>query len=555
MKRIMIMIMIMLFLSHAALYAQVGINTTSPNAQLDILASNPATPSNTDGILIPRVASFPSTNPTADQQGMLVFLTTTVGVRTPGFYHWDFPTLSWVTIDSNKNWKITGNSGTNTDEHFIGTTDLTALRFRVNNINAGKIESIQSPNSSGNVALGVFTMQNNTVGSYNVALGLNALRENTTGSDNVAIGNSALGENTFGGGNLAIGTEALKFNRTGNFNIALGYDSMHRNTTGSNNVGIGFSNLYWNSGESQYNIAHGYRNLYMNEGDNNIGMGFSNLRNNGIGSNNIAIGKENLVSNDTGDNNIGLGVEALYDNRDGNNNIGIGYRALRHNTSTNNIAVGADALRLIANGVNNTAMGIGAGLNLTAGVNNAITLGYNSGFATTVSNHVNIGNASTQWIGGQVAWGTYSDERIKDNIKEDVPGLAFIKALRPVTYNLNIKRQHEIANLGKADESGEWKEKYDIEKDRQTGFLAQEVAAAAQRLNYDFNGVYTPKEGKGLYAISYSSFVMPLIKAVQEQDAEIQQLKQQLKKYENLETRLKQLEERILNNKTNYNCS
>ena len=39
--------------------AQVGINTTSPNAQLDIVASDTATPSNADGLLIPRINAFP----------------------------------------------------------------------------------------------------------------------------------------------------------------------------------------------------------------------------------------------------------------------------------------------------------------------------------------------------------------------------------------------------------------------------------------------------------------------------------------------------------------
>lgn len=54
-------------------YAQVGINTTDPEAQLDIKSSNQATPTNKDGILIPKVDAFPASNPTASQQGMLVY--------------------------------------------------------------------------------------------------------------------------------------------------------------------------------------------------------------------------------------------------------------------------------------------------------------------------------------------------------------------------------------------------------------------------------------------------------------------------------------------------
>ncbi|MCB0432134.1 MAG: hypothetical protein KDD18_03560, partial [Mangrovimonas sp.] len=69
-------------------YSQVGINTTDPKAQLEIQSSNQASPSNTDGLLIPKVDTFPATNPGANQNGMLVFLTTTVGANSPGFYYW-----------------------------------------------------------------------------------------------------------------------------------------------------------------------------------------------------------------------------------------------------------------------------------------------------------------------------------------------------------------------------------------------------------------------------------------------------------------------------------
>ena len=79
-------------------FAQVGINTTLPNAQLDIRSSNQALPSNTDGLLIPKIDVFPATNPTIAQQGMLVYLTTTVGTNQPGFYFWDNATTDWKPI-------------------------------------------------------------------------------------------------------------------------------------------------------------------------------------------------------------------------------------------------------------------------------------------------------------------------------------------------------------------------------------------------------------------------------------------------------------------------
>jgi trimeric autotransporter adhesin len=84
-------------------HSQVGINTTIPNAQLEIAASNQATPTNTDGIIIPKIDAFPVTNPTASQQSMLVYLTTTSAGKQPGFYYWDNTTTSWIGINSSIN--------------------------------------------------------------------------------------------------------------------------------------------------------------------------------------------------------------------------------------------------------------------------------------------------------------------------------------------------------------------------------------------------------------------------------------------------------------------
>ncbi len=57
-------------------YSQVGISTSNPQAQLDIVAGSPENPSVIDGILIPRVEKFPSTSPGMAQHGMMVFLKT-----------------------------------------------------------------------------------------------------------------------------------------------------------------------------------------------------------------------------------------------------------------------------------------------------------------------------------------------------------------------------------------------------------------------------------------------------------------------------------------------
>jgi hypothetical protein len=58
--------------------------------------------------------------------------------------------------------------------------------------------------------------------------------------------------------------------------------------------------------------------------------------------------------------------------------------------------------------------------------------------------------------------------------------------------------------------------KYDIEKIRMTGFIAQEVDRAAQASGFDFSGVVKPANGGDLYSLRYSEFVVPLVKSVQE---------------------------------------
>jgi len=83
-------------------WSQVGIGTTTPEAKLDIRSSNQNSPSNTDGILIPKIDEFPTTNPNAGQDGMLVYVTG-LGTPTKGFYFWDGALNAWSQVGSTTN--------------------------------------------------------------------------------------------------------------------------------------------------------------------------------------------------------------------------------------------------------------------------------------------------------------------------------------------------------------------------------------------------------------------------------------------------------------------
>jgi hypothetical protein len=224
--------------------------------------------------------------------------------------------------------------------------------------------------------------------------------------------------------------------------------------------------------------------------------------------------------------NVAVGSKSLYLNTIGSSNTAAGFQALYNaSTGNGNTAVGDNALYNLTTGSNNTIVGYAGWPTGNTTYSNYTGLGYFVGTSVSdPSNRVEIGNTSVGWIGGMVTWSTYSDRRIKEDVRQNVPGLDFILKLKPVSYNLNIHRQNEIMYGDKAKEIGEWAGKYDIEQNRITGFIAQEVEAAAQSIAYDFSGVDTPQNKNDLYSLRYSAFVVPLVKAVQEQQEQMEQL-------------------------------
>jgi len=149
---------------------------------------------------------------------------------------------------------------------------------------------------------------------------------------------------------------------------------------------------------------------------------------------------------------------------------------------------------------------------------NTVSIG-NNDILNGYQNQVFLGNTSTAWIGGKVTWSTYSDARIKNNITGDVVGLAFITRLRPVTYHISNRA---IVSITGNKETPDFPGKYDNEKVKYSGFIAQDVEQAAKTSGYDFSGYTAPRNDKELYTLSYEQFVVPLVKAVQEQQKMIE---------------------------------
>jgi hypothetical protein len=184
-------------------------------------------------------------------------------------------------------------------------------------------------------------------------------------------------------------------------------------------------------------------------------------------------------------------------------------------------------------------IGAGAALN-NPNIFNCTVIGSNTPGAG--SNSARIGNNTVTTIGGFANWTNFSDGRFKVNMKEDVEGLDFILQLRPVTYNLDVQQINSRLFAHKKDKTFSVTEQNAIRAKtaiRQSGFVAQEVEAAARKLGYDFSGVDAPKNENDFYGLRYAEFVVPLVKAVQEQQALIQQ---QTKTIEELLKRVEKLE-------------
>jgi trimeric autotransporter adhesin len=435
-----------------------------------------------------------------------------------------------------------------------------------------------------NIALGHLALKNKENGDDNVAIGY-ASQKNVdfySIGDNVSIGSYTLENVTSGGNNIAIGSRALQGTSAGlsiSSNIAIGADAMRDATFGSKNIAMGFFSLLNNAGDNNIaiadfslrsnidgegNIGLGLFSLHNNvNGDRNIGIGKYSLRNNVNGNFNISIGDSAFYSNDQGDKNVALGFQAGQNNTDGGNNCFIGTNAGSGNTTGDkNIAIGRQTYTQTPAASGNTIIGTSAADTFLMGNNNTLigtstdvsgtglaALGFNSsmalGYDATISanNQVRIGNTTTSSIGGYQGWTNLSDGRFKINIQPNVPGLDFILKLQPITYRLDIDGINK--KLGKPEPEA-YNAKHHMESTTKakaaiyTGFVAQEVQTAAQKLGFQFSGVDAPKNDKDFYGLRYAEFVVPLVKAVQEQQQKIEKVERENADLKNKLTKMMQ---------------
>ncbi len=192
-------------------------------------------------------------------------------------------------------------------------------------------------------------------------------------------------------------------------------------------------------------------------------------------------------------------------------NAGVGYRALYNNTTgTGNTSLGVNALLNNTIGLDNTAIGANTNVSL-ANLTNATAIGANA--IVNASNKIRLGDNNVTVIEGQVGFTAASDRRLKMNILSLSDGLDFVMKLKPVSYHM---RGDQTTKLN-------W------------GFIAQDIESLVGPNNALLTVGGDPDRTLGL---RYTDFIAPLVKAVQEQQAIIEDLKERIMVLEgNLESR------------------
>ena len=409
-------------------------------------------------------------------------------------------------------------------------------------------------NGNDNTAIGYASLSSNIDGLENTSTGVFVLLSNIHGCRNTASGPYSMYYNNYLGGNdghdnTATGDSTLLNNIGGNKNTATGAKALYSNTYGSENVAFGYQALFNNFIDASANfgdgnVAVGSDALFSNlAGDLNVASGNQALFNNISGYYNVGCGLKSLYQNSSGNHNIGVGIYSNYQNANGLSNVSIGNYASYNSTLDGNTAIGTSALYSNYNGEFNTALGalsalqstpgkfntmLGAYSNVSGTYTNATAIGY--GAVAISDDEIYLGNTSVNKIESTMGIIQSSDKRFKYNINEnDIIGLDFINRLKPVVYNFDTKKYTEFITSNMPDSLKSIYLENDFEEStsiRQSGFIAQEVMEACIESRYDFNGVIKPRNKSETYRLNYSLFVVPLVKAVQEQQLMIEKLKE-----------------------------
>lgn len=389
-------------------YAQVGINTTSPNAALDVVST-------TNGMLLPRVAlttttlAAPVVNPAggALPASTLVYNTNTAGDVTPGYYYWSGS--AWLRLNtgsggSGGGWLLTGNTVTNTD--YIGTNSWHSFKMRAGNTQYGSID----PN--GSVFFGV-----NASGSTNNAFVFGP-RSQATASESFALGQDVISE---GWQSFGIGTSARA--RSSN-SMAIGWGANTGNS-GSASIAIG------QNATTNANAATSIGRNSSASGDDSMSIGYNS---NSTTSQSLALGAFSVAN--------GVGSTALGNSAtsSGLYSTAIGYQATTSQARAIVLGNSADA-----------SVGVGIGTNSPNAKLHIVSSTASNGFQLQDGNQ-GAGKVLTSDANGKATWKNLGDDQaIGEILKTSNSSLNSGQiALGTSNVNINVSNYSNYIQVTKA---------------------------------------------------------------------------------------------------------
>ncbi|MGI9252615.1 MAG: tail fiber domain-containing protein [Thermomicrobiales bacterium] len=160
----------------------------------------------------------------------------------------------------------------------------------------------------------------------------------------------------------------------------------------------------------------------------------------------------------------------------------------------------------------------------------------------TGDNQVQLGDSRTQVYAYGSAINFRSDARDKADIRDTELGLEFIAALRPVDFRWDYREDYLPARPESSDPAALTAYRQEVERMRAArasgadirdgsrkrtrfhhGFVAQEVRDVLKERSIDFGGYqdHAVLGGDDVLSLGYDEFIAPLVRAVQEQQAQI----------------------------------
>jgi hypothetical protein len=429
----------------------------------------------------------------------------------------------------------------------LGDTNFGVITTGSNNIAIGSSALSSITTSNANIGIGNSALASVVNGAFNIALGFGVGASITSGSNNTLFGYGAGQSITTGNYNTILGAYAGTAGMSSNIVLADGQGNIRYQWNGTNNVfGNPISgtsatfrtdqNAYtWSRIENQANNASAYAGLQLGAFGNTwgIAIGSSSANSNSLNFVIDAGGGNTPRMTLTSGGNVGIGTSnpsaPLQINKDGASE----YSALRFSNanSTANFFVGVGGSSVANTSLRNNAYVLNAAAtDLILGTSDTERMRITSGGDLTLSNGIIYANGasaglSTQnrqganlfiWIAYNAGMRLYndslgfigtfdattgvytpnSDNRLKENITDSTNALDTISKIKVKSYDWKNNGLHESY-----------------------GLIAQEVYEVLPQY------VFKPEDENDNWGVSKGEFVPILIKAIQEQQLQIEELK------------------------------